>query len=261
MLFTEALSDPFRGWVKAHKKITLQDAINRTRDLQDSVPKNKPPQKFTNLLENKEKTIPQKEWLNEDTQRDLRRKNLCFNFKEPWAPNQRCMGKGRVHLIKLLSDSNEEDELEQKQDGELHNTELEQWSQRPTIATLTRVPTFHTIRVMGSIRGQCVIALIDGGATHNFIDASWVERKIFPIEDFEGFTVVMVGNHMMKCTQRIPQLQVQLGNYKLVDELYVVDVPDMSIVLGVQWLYSIGKCSTNYQTLEMEFLAVMSSFN
>ena len=35
----------------------------------------------------------------------------------------------------------------------------------------------------------------------------------------------------------------------------MVDVPDMSIVLGVQWLYSIGKYSTNYQTLEMEFLA------
>ena len=34
----------------------------------------------------------------------------------------------------------------------------------------------------------------------------------------------------------------------------MVDVPDTSIVLGVQWLYSIGKYSTNYQTLEMEFL-------
>ena len=35
----------------------------------------------------------------------------------------------------------------------------------------------------------------------------------------------------------------------------MVDVLDTSIVLGVQWLYSIGKYSTNYQTLEMEFLA------
>ena len=41
----------------------------------------------------------------------------------------------------------------------------------------------------------------------------------------------------------------------MVDDFYVVDVPDTSIVLGVQWLYSIGKYSTNYQTLEMEFLA------
>ena len=35
----------------------------------------------------------------------------------------------------------------------------------------------------------------------------------------------------------------------------MVDVPDTSIVLGVQWLYSIGKYSTNYQTLEIMFLA------
>ena len=56
-------------------------------------------------------------------------------------------------------------------------------------------------------------------------------------------------------TEALPQLQVQLGNYTLVDKFYVVDVPDTSIVLGVQWLYSIGKYSTNYQTLEMEFLA------
>ena len=34
----------------------------------------------------------------------------------------------------------------------------------------------------------------------------------------------------------------------------MVDVPDTSIVLGVQWLYSIGKYSTSYQTVEMEFL-------
>ena len=118
------------------------------------------------------------------------------------------MGKGKVHLIEVLPDSSEEDESEQKSDVELHSTELEQLPQRATIATLTGVPTFHTIRIRGSIQGQRAIALIDGGATHNFIDASWVERKRFPTEDFEGLIVVMAGNHRMKCTQRIPQLQV-----------------------------------------------------
>ena len=58
MLFTEALTDPLRGWVKSYKPITLQDVINRTQDLQDFVPKNKPPQKPTNLLEKKENIVP-----------------------------------------------------------------------------------------------------------------------------------------------------------------------------------------------------------
>ena len=41
MLFTQRLIDPLRGWVKAYRPPTLQDAILRTRDLADSVPKTK----------------------------------------------------------------------------------------------------------------------------------------------------------------------------------------------------------------------------
>jgi hypothetical protein len=35
---------------------------------------------------------------------------------------------------------------------------------------------------------------------------------------------------------------------------YVVDLFDTYIVLGVQWLYSLGKITMNYQTLEMGFI-------
>jgi hypothetical protein len=42
MLFTEGLTEPLRGWVKAYMPHTLQDSILRTRDLVDSVPKTKP---------------------------------------------------------------------------------------------------------------------------------------------------------------------------------------------------------------------------
>ena len=57
----------------------------------------------------------------------------------------------------------------------------------------------------------------------------------------------------MECSQRIPQLTVTLGNYTVMETFYAVDVPDMKVVLGVQWMYSLGKYSTNYQTMEMEF--------
>jgi hypothetical protein len=41
ILFIEGLTEPLRRWVKAYKPPTLQDAILRTRDLADSVPKTK----------------------------------------------------------------------------------------------------------------------------------------------------------------------------------------------------------------------------
>jgi hypothetical protein len=39
MLFIEGLLEPLRGWVKTFKPETLQDAIDRTRDMEGTVPK------------------------------------------------------------------------------------------------------------------------------------------------------------------------------------------------------------------------------
>ena len=57
----------------------------------------------------------------------------------------------------------------------------------------------------------------------------------------------------MECTRWIPKLHITLGNYNLLDDFFMMDALDTNIVLGVQWLYSIDKYSTDYRTMEMEF--------
>jgi hypothetical protein len=52
---------------------------------------------------------------------------------------------------------------------------------------------------------------------------------------------------------RVPDLEVKLGNYTMRDTFYVVDLADTYVVLGVQWLITLGKISTNHQTLEIVF--------
>jgi hypothetical protein len=99
MLFTEGLTEPLRGWVKAYRPHSLQDAVRRTRDLADSVPRTKP---FTKLFvpqRDKDQKNPLREWkgkpkLDDDTRRELMRKKLCFSCRDPWVPGHRCMGKG-----------------------------------------------------------------------------------------------------------------------------------------------------------------------
>jgi hypothetical protein len=36
-------------------------------------------------------------------------------------------------------------------------------------------------------------------------------------------------------------LDLSLGNYTLIDDFYVIDLADTNVVLGVQWIYSLGK--------------------
>jgi len=75
--------------------------------------------------------------------------------------------------------------------------------------------------------------MIDGGATHNFIDASLVSRRALKIEDFEGFDVAVTDGHTMECMDIVPDLEVKLGNYIMIDTFCVVYLSDTDVVLGV----------------------------
>jgi hypothetical protein len=89
--------------------------------------------------------------------------------------------------------------------------------------------------------------LIDGGGTHNFIDASMVLRWALHTKKFEGFDVGVADVHTVEFLDIVPDLEIKLGNYIVRDTFYVVDLSDIDVALGVQWLI------TNYQTLEMGF--------
>jgi hypothetical protein len=113
---------------------------------------------------------------------------------------------------------------------------------------------YHTFRVKGVLQGHKVMVLIDSGESHNFIDASLVDRREILMEEFEGFTMIILGGYEMECTIWIPKLKITMGNYTLTDDFFVEDVPDTNVVLEVQWLYSIGKYTTDQGTMEMEFM-------
>jgi hypothetical protein len=117
MLFTEGLTEPLRGWVKAYRPPTLQDAILRTRDLGDSVPKNKTLSKPFVPQKDQDKNPFQREWkgkekLDDETRRELMRKNLCFNCRDPWVLGHRCMGKGEIHYTEVVADTVDSEEEE-----------------------------------------------------------------------------------------------------------------------------------------------------
>jgi hypothetical protein len=81
------------------------------------------------------------------------------------------------------------------------------------IATLFGVPRYDTLCIRGIIQGQWEITLIDGGATHNFIDASLVSRRSLQTKAFEGFDVAVAYGHTVECLDRVPNLEMKLGNY------------------------------------------------
>jgi hypothetical protein len=66
----------------------------------------------------------------------------------------------------------------------------------------------------------------------------------------------MADGHNITCTWRIRGFDVTLRNYTFTDDFYVVELVDIDVVLGVQWLYSLGDFKMNYQEMRMEFIDI-----
>jgi hypothetical protein len=94
----------------------------------------------------------------------------------------------------------------------------------------------------GVLQGQKVSVLIDGGASHNFIDSALLQRMHIPTVKFEGFKVEVAGGSTMSCNRYIPGMKLTLGRHDLVQDVYVMDLSDTNIILGVHWHSTLGPC-------------------
>ena len=76
-------------------------------------------------------------------------------------------------------DNSEDSEEEKEVEGQLGKNKKKQppTEQPPVLATLSSDPACHPFKVKGVVRGQCIICLLDTGASHNFISSQMVSRR------------------------------------------------------------------------------------
>jgi hypothetical protein len=254
MLFTEVLMEPLMGLVKDFKPTSLQYAIWRMRDLGLAAkPKLIPrPPLNTRGRDQRPPVNPGGRYprgfdrgcgkIDDNTRRELRRKQLYVTCEEPWNPSHKCMGHGQVHYIEVTSDNEEEEYYGQIQNIEAETTEATEEEipkqdstarEKATLESINGVPKFNTFRMRGVLQGHRVSVLIDGGASHNFIDTTLLKRRHIPIVEFEGFKVEVASGSTMPCDRYIPGMKLTLGRHELVHDIYVMDLLDTNIILGV----------------------------
>ncbi|XP_057823527.2 uncharacterized protein LOC131035817 [Cryptomeria japonica] len=203
--------------------------------------------------------IPQKKEskrLDNETLNELRRKKLCFQCREPWDLSHKCPLKAKANQMESFSaeESQSEDEEQQSEsDGESSATEEGSGNEK-SLARLTGAQKAITFKVRGIIQGQKVVALLDTGATHNFIDSQLVARRGWQTKEHPGFQVMVASGHKLLCTQKITNPCIRLGDaYELQDEFYVVDMDDYDVILGMTWMASLREFTLNMERVEMRF--------
>ncbi|XP_059068636.1 uncharacterized protein LOC131859112 [Cryptomeria japonica] len=118
---------------------------------------------------------------------------------------------------------------------------------------MTGTPHYNIFRIRGVLNGQRVVVMLDSGSTNNFIDATLVEKRGLQTEKHEGFDVKVAGGTNLSSTHKVPKLSISLGNYTVTDDFYVIVLAETNVVLGIQWMETLGEYTQSFKRLEFSF--------
>ena len=111
----------------------------------------------------------------------------------------------------------------------------------------------QTIRVLGKLKNKNVMVLIDGGSTHNFIDHTIVSKFGLPVIRDKKFEVMVANREKIECTRQCRGLTLTIQGYSITADYYILPVAACQLVLGVQWLETLGPIEMDYKQLTMNF--------
>ena len=90
------------------------------------------------------------------------------------------------------------------------------------------------------------MVLIDSDNTHNFIHRRVVEDVNFLIRLVSNFQILIANGGTMKCGGRCENVKLQMGNYNLKNHMFSITMGGCDIVLGVEWLRTLGPITMDY---------------
>lgn len=184
-------------------------------------------------------------------------KGLCYNCDEKWSSSHRC--KGRVLLFIADSDA------PSASDNNLHETLPQPLTETPppydpsllqphiSLHVMAGVPATDTFRLYGVINHARVTILIDSGSTHNFIQPRVAKFLGLNMEETMALKVMVGNGSVMECRQLCPATTLLIQNHLFTVTLRVLPLSGTDVVLGVEWLRTLGPIITDYTSFTMAF--------
>lgn len=257
--FMGGLNTNISNAIRIFKPKTLTEIINLARLRDDQIQKerrwNPIRNANANSSGNQRQTLPPPTPTTEKqslaprklTWEELKRKRslgLCFSCDERYSPGHKC--KQPQLFIMEGADDDDDDDSE--------NDEEEEPTPEITLHALTGWDSPTTIRLHASIKQQSLLALVDSGSTHNFISEKVAQGLRLTETPTKPFTVRVADGNPLQCRRKYTGITIRVGDTNFSVTLYALPLAGLDLVLGVQWLASLGPvlCDWTLKTLQFD---------
>jgi hypothetical protein len=122
-----------------------------------------------------------------------------------------------------------------------------------SLNSLTGFSAPQTLKLIGYIKHRKVIILVDSGSTRNFIHRYIVQENHCYIHAINNFQIMIANGGLMKCGGRCENVRLQIGDYHLKSHMFAIDMGGYDIVLGADWIRTLGPILMDFKELTMQF--------
>lgn len=184
------------------------------------------------------------------TQRDFddrRAKGLCFGCDEKYFRGHVCKKK----QIFMLEAEEEEEIFEDTQQELLQGDTQEEF--QISLHALSGIQSYRTMRIIGQIKKKMLHILIDSGSTHNFLDPKIAKTTGVESQPTNPLTVVVADGTKIFSKAIVKDCTWTVQGVEFTADMRLLPLGGCDMVLGVQWLSTLGPVLWDFKNLKMEF--------
>jgi hypothetical protein len=190
---------------------------------------------------------------------ERKEKGLCYFCDEKYHQGHKC-SRPKLYLIEGMEFKGDGEEGWEEEGEETFNQldtdEIPAVQQADLLGislhAIAGAPSPKTMRLVGKIGTCSVIVLIDTGSTHSFVDVNVAKRAKLQVE--EGQLEVQVANgDTLPCQGCCKAVLLKMQSCKVLANLFLLTLGGCDVVLGVDWLRSLGTIQWNFADLSMSF--------
>ncbi|KAL0548488.1 hypothetical protein IC582_012941 [Cucumis melo] len=111
-----------------------------------------------------------------------------------------------------------------------------------------------TFKIKGRVEDREIVIMVDCGATHNFISLKLVESLNLPMAAITNYGVIMGSEKAVQGREMCKGITVGLPVITIVEDFLPLELGNLDMVLGMQWLQKQGAMTVDWKALTMNFV-------
>jgi hypothetical protein len=251
-IHAHVLMDRPQSWVEATKRAKEAQQVVSSQNWKPSfIPCTKPINPTTPSAPLKIQKLNRAEMV------ECQLKGLCYNCDDKYFLGHKC--KEQNIFMAISEDISEEDVETPFVFESPETTDITSPSDPPKVEpvislnALTGFSSPQTLKLIGYIKHRKVIILIDSVSTHNFIHRCIAQETHCYLHMVNNFEIMIANGSSMKCGGRCENVYLQIGDYHLKSHMFAIDMGGCDIVLGADWLRTLGPILMDFNDLTMKF--------